>query len=71
MVAALTDTTGEITMLDLPPDVETMRLLVKKLTTEVEAIKTDLQVANAAIDALRTEVVNLKTAQIARGHDPD
>ena len=58
-------------MLDLPPDIEAMRHLVKKLAGEVDTLKAGLQAANTAIEDLRAEVVNLKTAQIARGHDPE
>jgi polyhydroxyalkanoate synthesis regulator phasin len=58
-------------MLDAPPEFETMRTLVRKLTTDAEAIKADLKEANAAIEELRAEVVKLKAQQIARGHDPD
>jgi len=58
-------------LLDLPPEIETMRNLVRKLTTETEAIKAELKEANAAIAELRNEVVKLQAQQIARGHDPD
>ena len=58
-------------MLDLPPDIEAMRHLVKKLAAEVDTLKEGQQAANDAIKELRTEVANLKTAQIARGHAPD
>ena len=58
-------------MLDVPPEIETMRTLMRKLTSESEAIKTELKEANAAIEELRAEVVKLKAQQIARGHDPD
>jgi uncharacterized coiled-coil DUF342 family protein len=58
-------------LLDLPPDFETMRTQMRKLSTETDAIKAELKEANAAIEELRNEVVKLKAQQIARGHDPD
>jgi hypothetical protein len=55
----------------LPQDIETLRHLVQKLVSDSEATKKGLQAANVAIEGLRAEVADLKTAQIARGHDPD
>ena len=61
----------EINMPDFPQDIESLRQLVRKLVSDVEATKKGLQAANDAIGVLRTEVANLKMAQIARGHDTD
>ena len=58
-------------MLDVPPEIETMRSLVRKLTADNESIREELQAVNEAIEGLRAEVVKLKAQQIARGHDPD
>ena len=58
-------------MLDLPPDIETMRTLVRRLTNETDAIKVEMQATRTSIDELRAEIVKLKAQQIARGHDPD
>jgi hypothetical protein len=55
----------------LPQDIEALRHLVKKLVSDFEVTKKGLQAANDAIEGLRAEVANLKTAQIARGHDLD
>ena len=58
-------------MLDLPPDIETMRTLVRRLTNETDAIKVEMRATRTSIDELRAEIVKLKAQQIARGHDPD
>jgi len=58
-------------MLDVPPEIETMRTNVRKLATEKEDMKAELAAVHAAIEVLRAEIVKLKAQQIARGHDPD
>ena len=56
----------DVTLVGASSDIEAMRHLVKKLAGELETIKKGQQAANDAIEELRTEVPNLKTAQIAR-----
>ena len=58
-------------MADHGQDIDHLRQVMKKLASDVETLKKGLEAANDVIENLRTEVVNLKTAQIARGHDPD
>jgi hypothetical protein len=58
-------------MPDNAQDFEALRQIVKKLASEVVSLKKELQAANYAIGDLRTDVANLKLAQIARGHAPD
>jgi hypothetical protein len=51
-------------MLDVPSEIDSMRILLRKLKAEMQAV-------DAAIVELRNEMMKLRAQQIARGHDPD